>query len=137
MPRFSAHPRRINTPAAWDPAASALDSPLLRDDVVLRKARPTYEAVQRPSLLLIPPPPRFDDYSSASFVPRAKYEEANAGMLEGPDVTYMSPAQFLVHHESSDEADRAWFDAKIPRTIMGETHGSSWATSFAGMISSF
>jgi hypothetical protein len=136
--RFNIRPRRIKTPAAWDPAASALDSPVLRGDVVSRKSRPTYEAVRRPSsLLLIPPPPRFDDYSNASFVPRAKYEEANEGMLEDPDVTYVSPTSFPLHYESSDDADRAWYDAKLPRTIMGETHGSSWTASFAGMISSF
>ena len=138
MSRFSIRPRRIKTPAAWDPAASALDSPILRGDVVSRKARPTYEAVRRPSsLLLIPPPPRFDDYSNASFVPRAKYEEANDNMLNDPDVTYVPQPSFPLHYESSDEADRAWYDAKLPRTIMGETHGSSWTASFAGMISSF
>jgi len=135
--RFSIRPRRIKTPAAWDPAASALDSPLLRDDIVCRKARPTYEAVQRPPpLLLIPPPPRFDDYSTESFVPRAKYEEASEGMLEDPDTTYVSSTSFS-HYESSGEADRAWYDAKLPRTIMSETHGNSWTASFAGMISSF
>lgn len=132
MSRFSIRPRRIKTPATWDPAASVLDSPLLRDDVVSRKARPTYEAVQRPSsLLLIPPPPRFDDYSNASFVPRAKYEEANESILEDIDARY-APTSFPLHYESPDEADRAWYDTKLPRTIMGDTHGSSWAASFAG-----
>lgn len=142
--RFGAlRPRRINTPAAWDPSSSALDSPIIRDEVILRKVRPMYEAVQRPyqnsSLLLIPPPPRFDDYSNASFIPRARYEDSNMAMkdavMENQDA---GSAYAFTEHSESQGFDRSWYDAKFPRNIMpAETHGGSWAATFAGMISSF
>jgi hypothetical protein len=93
-----------------------------------------YEAVQRPSsLLLIPPPPRFDDYPNESFIPRARYEETS----EDPDTTYVSSTSFPSRYELSGEVDRAWHDTKLPYTLVSETHGNSWTASFAGMISSY
>jgi hypothetical protein len=135
--------RRVNTPAAWDPARSSLDSPLLREGVS-RKQRPMYEAVQRPSsLLLIPPPPRFDDYAySAPAIPRAKYDDHthDRQLHQQQDQMYATPASFPQHLESGAivGGDRSWYDAKLARNIIPvETHGGSWAATFAGMISSF
>lgn len=135
--------RRVNTPAAWDPAHSTLDSPLLREGVS-RKQRPMYEAVQRPaSLLLIPPPPRFDDYAySAPAVPRAKYDDHthDRQLHQQQDHMYAAPVSFPQHLESGGiiGGDRSWYDAKLARNIIPvDTHGSSWAATFAGMISSF
>ncbi|KAF9517183.1 hypothetical protein BS47DRAFT_542019 [Hydnum rufescens UP504] len=157
------YPRRLKTPALWDPASTVLDSPQPPS-----KPRPMYEAIQRPFVAPpVPPAPQLQQYDDAyAAVHGHEYVYGPAGQVgigSGAqqalvipryfDHTYGigngdgEPSSFSVrltyenesrfHSDDTSyprhEPERSWYDTRLPRSIAESHIPSSW-TAFSGMF---
>lgn len=152
FPRVDA-PRRLNTPAVWDPSSTALDSPITQPP---RKMRPMYEAVQRPAHPAYPLSPPYEQPSYGvqqvqGYPPQADYPARQPAAYYDQQVYGYAPihtqpqsqyAMISYPTQPQPVPERSWYDPKsLPRSVMGgmasEARGhSAWPT-FAGSLRTF